>query len=424
MLFCSNSILTLMGFAYRIALNRSAGASALGLNSLVMQVYSIVVSVCIHGMNVALTATAARLEKSDMKRLFVSALIIFSTLWLTAAAPVCILRKSLASGALGSEGAASTLPLMLFCIYLTGIENMLRAIHLGVRRVTQCAASELIEQGVRFALVLIMLKKLRHDSDETTVFIIMLGMVMSEFVSVSILGASFRRLFGKSGKVARPLMLRTIAETAFPATLTSVASTIFTSVGALLLPGALAKFGLFRSDALAQIGIINTVAIPVSMLPMPMAAAVAAVIMPEISSMNAAGRNPRRIIGSAFSTVGIFGAASSIILVFSAQGIAAALFGRSPEPAVFTLLIVRAFAVFMQTVGTASLNGMMMQKTVLLFAASSEAYQLILILLLVPVFGMIGYAAGMAAGELLRLVCTLFAINDNVKNGVELQAET
>lgn len=301
---------------------------------------------------------------------------------------------------------------------------MLRAIHLGVRRVAQCAVSELIEQGVRFALVLIMLKKLRHDSDETTVFIIMLGMVFSEFVSVSILGSSFLRLFGKSGKVGRPLMLRTIAETAFPATLTAVASTVFASVGALLLPGALAKFGLLREDALAGIGILNTVAMPVSMLPMPLAAAVSAVIMPEISALNAAGKSPRKLIRSAFSTVGIYAALASVILFFSGGIVSRALFGRSPEPIVLTLLIFRAFALFIQTVGTAALNGMMMQKTVLLFAASSEAYQLVLILLLVPVFGIPGYAAGIAVGEFLRLVCTLYAVSDKVKNRVELSAES
>ena len=49
MLFCSNAVLRLIGFAYRAALLKSAGSEAMGLYSLVMQIYAVVSAVCVYG---------------------------------------------------------------------------------------------------------------------------------------------------------------------------------------------------------------------------------------------------------------------------------------------------------------------------------------------------------------------------------------
>lgn len=412
MLFCSNSALTLLGFAYRIALSRNVAATALGLNSLVMQVYGIVVSVCIPGLNVALSALAARIDRKELRMLFLSAAAAFTALWLTASAPICILRKRISGGALGSPGTEKTLLLMLFCIYLTGIENLLRAIHIGQKKVAPCAISELTEQSARFVLVLILVKKLSDGTDEMAVFLIMLGMVLSEFVSVTFLGSSFYRSFGRYGSKAgeRKLMLKEIAVIAFPATLTAASSTVFASAGSLILPVKLMEFGMTRAEALSGIGILNTAATPVAMLPMPLISAIAAVIMPEISSLGAEGKDASGLVSKAFKAVAIYGAAACVILLFTSDTIARSLFGLSPERDVFPLLLIKAFVIYMQVTGAAVLNGLMRQKTVLVLAFFGEAYQFALILLLTPVLGIRGYIAGMTVGELARLVMTLLVI--------------
>ena len=58
----SNIALQALGFVYRMMLTDCAGTTALGLQSLVMQIYSIAVSVCISGLNVAVITVAARLN--------------------------------------------------------------------------------------------------------------------------------------------------------------------------------------------------------------------------------------------------------------------------------------------------------------------------------------------------------------------------
>ena len=62
----SNIALQALGFVYRMMLADCAGTTALGLQSLVMQIYSIAVSICISGLNVAVITVAARLNAAEV----------------------------------------------------------------------------------------------------------------------------------------------------------------------------------------------------------------------------------------------------------------------------------------------------------------------------------------------------------------------
>ena len=417
MLFCSNAILQLMGFVYRVILSRYAGAAALGLNSLVMQLYGIMVSVCISGLGTAVSALSARLERDRISALLKTALAVYAALWTAMALPVFFLGGVISAGVLGNIGLKRTLYLMLFCIFMTGVENILKSVHMGTRHVKPCAASELLEQGVRFSLVTLLLKHAADGTDDGTVFLIMLGMTLSEFVSVGFLSVSFFRSFGFRGFGKREkLMVGELSRIAFPATLTSVSSTVFASAGSLLLPNALVSSGMEYGAALAEIGVMNTVSVPITMLPMALIGAVSAVIMPEISKAQVSGKDPKPFIVKVFAVTAAFGAASLTVLSVFSGRIAELFFSRSIDVGLFVLFAVKAFIIFLQIVSIAVLNGLMHQKKVLVFAVTGEAYQLALILLLSPVLGMRGYCAGMIAGELLRLVLNLFAIAGTIKS--------
>ena len=416
MLFFSNAILSAMGFAYRMALTREAGAAALGLNSLVMQIYGMVVSVCISGLNVAVSALAARSRRDETGVLLRSALIVYSGLWVSAAVPVMLFRVRLCASVLGDEKLEQTLVLMLFCIFMTGLENVLKSVHFGTGNVGRCAASELTEQAVRFVLVIILLRNVFRPDDSRTVFLITLGMTLSEFVSVSFLSVSYLSIFGFAKGGSKKLCLQSIVRTAFPATLTSAASTAFASVASLVLPSSLEAFGMDRASALAEIGIMNTAAVPLTMLPMTFVGAAAAVIMPEISLAVSRNESPIPFIKQTLFSTALVGGVSFILLAVFGESISKALFRNSQDNTVFILLSVKALIIYFQVVSVAVLNGMMKQKTVLLFAVAGEAYQLLLILLLAPVLGMIGYAAGMIIGELARLALNLTAVSVYANN--------
>ena len=414
MLFCSNALLQLMGFSYRAALSRSASAEALGLNSLVMQIYRIITAVCISGLNVAVAAKAAKLPGEGIRPLMRRAFLLYFALFFSAGFPAALFSKTIGRTVLGDTGTYRILLIMLACIFMTGIENMLKSVHLGKKLVKRCAASELTEQAVRFTLVLLLLKNVIHGSGTDTVFIIMLGMLMSEFVSVTILSVSFFRSFPK-GSTCRGVRLRELAGVAFPASLTALSSTFFSSLGELKLPDFLMRSGLSHAEALSAIGKINMVCMPLVSFPMAFIGAVASVIMPEISERASRGADPFPLIRRSALAAAAAGCVSTVVIVILGGRLAGAFFSRDVSQSLLLLLQLRAAVIFMLAVIVSAMNGLMLQRRVLVISAAGEAYQLALIGLLAPVTGIGGYAAASALGELIKLCACFICVREEEK---------
>ena len=208
----SNIALQALGFVYRMMLTDCAGTTALGLQSLVMQIYSIAVSVCISGLNVAVITVAARLNAAGgrgIRTLTRCALLAFCVLFLLSAVPSFILRRSIALSLIGDCKTEGAIPLVLICIFLTGTENILKSVHIAAGRVRTTAFSEITEQTARFFLVWLLLKSFAANSafamqgePSFSVKLIITGMVLSEFFSVGFLSASYFRTFVKKNRTS------------------------------------------------------------------------------------------------------------------------------------------------------------------------------------------------------------------------------
>lgn len=426
----SNLALQVLWFFYRIMLTRLAGPQALGLQSLVMQVYSIMVSVCITGLNVAVMNAAARLSAGESSntsygRLLRNALSIFAMLFVGMAVPIFVFRAGIAEKLIGDPKAAVSIVIVLICIFMTGIENILKSIHIGIGRVGITSASELMEQSIRFLLVFLLLKNLNLNTDSSKVTFILSGMLMSEFFSVSFLLNSFRARCGfRVNALQRndPSTIANLSIVFIPAALTSFSSTIFASIAALILPNRLLLSGYSRESALAAIGILNTVVVPLVTLPMTFIGSVATILFPSVSA--AASKNDRYRIISLKNRSYIAALCTSLIansvILFASKVVSSSLFGIVPTALCFLLVTFKTVIIYFQVITTAVLNGMMKQKQVFVFALLGEALQLLLIYFLsaMPAFNVYGYLVSMCIGEGLRLVLSTVYLKQKLHRSI------
>lgn len=422
----SNLSLQVLAFLYRMMLLRLAGSETLGLQSLVMQVYSMLAAVCISGMNVAVIAAAARIGTDGsgitVRSLTRAAIMLFLLIFSAMALPLFILRRSVAEKLIGDGGAAAPIVLVMLCILMTGIENILKSVHIAFGKVGRTAVSELTEQSVRFLLVLLLLKRFSAEDSGMKTALIMAGMLGSEFVSVSFLSGSYKRLFcrenpetrGTAGKAAAMLIPILV-----PAALTAAAGTVFSVCASLMLPGRLMLAGYTRSEALSSIGALNAAAIPLVMIPMAFIGALSVVSMPAVSSAYAAGdgRGVKRIAS------GCILAASAAFLLVNVPALpylpklSLKLFGIEPTGLCFALLTAKAGLVFLQIAVRAILNGMMKQRGVLVIALIGEAFQLALIIILssVRTLHIYGYLIAACAGEGTELMIAAAYLKKQLK---------
>ncbi len=424
-LTASNLTLQLIWFFYRMMLTRMAGSETLGLQSLVMQVYSLIVSIAISGLNVAVITQGAKIagkryEAFAVKKLFKNAVIIFICLYAAVILPVFVFRNGIAANLIGDPKTVPALIFVMLSIVMTGIENILKSIHISIGKVGKTAVSELTEQSLRFLIVFLLLNNTQENAPAGRTALIMAGMFMSEFFSVSFLLTSLKKIC--SGAKPDQDMPRVLEVTSgplikilIPAALTSFASTVFASAAALILPSRLIIAGYTRQTALSSIGILNAAAIPLVSLPMAFIGAVSTLLMPEISASTSKGETERvkRLLKKSYGAATLTLVLVNLPALFVFGRLAQTLFGVRPTLLCFALLTVKQGIIYMQVITSAALNGMMKQRAVLLFTCLGESVQLLLIFLMCADKNMhiYGYLSAMCIGEGMRLIISIIYIS-------------
>lgn len=421
MLAASNTVLLLLGFAYRVLLGRLAGPEGLGVYTLVIQVYAIVMSICVAGFCVATTHMTANLfahsDYAGIRKTVRFAITCFLTLLVMLALPILSLREFIAGRILGDPRTANALWMILLCISLTGIENILKSAFQGSRLVRYVAVSEVGEQILRITLVWMLLKAYINGDHGLTAFLILLGMTLSEIYSVLFLSFSFTSRFAraKDKTLKTKGIRRSFLKIAVPAGLTSLLANVFSSTAVVIFPSRLMLAGYTRAEAVSSLGLISGMVMPVLILPNAFVSALCSLLMPSISASIACGDFPdlTRKINKGIEAVGLLALPATAMLLPFVPMLCALLFGQTAPPALVWALALQAITAYYLGLTISILNGIGRQKQVLLLAAIGEVLQLTLVWIwtAMPNLHVYGYIAGMLCGDLFRVVAGFICLH-------------
>ena len=119
--------------------SRLAGAEGMGTYTLISPIYSLVVSVALSGICMAvnhLSAESAAIGDYDaLPRIFRIGVALFVGLFLLMAALLLCFQNDIAGIILGDIRAKRAMILFLPCIFLTGFENLCKNVCYGLREV-------------------------------------------------------------------------------------------------------------------------------------------------------------------------------------------------------------------------------------------------------------------------------------------------
>ena len=409
----SNVLLQLMAFAFRVVLSRLAGAEGMGVNALVMQAYSVMYALCISGMNVAVTTLSARYYVTGgiagVRKLVRLATGAFLAMIIAFSIPLFSFRDAIAEHLLGDIRTSMALWLIPICITLTGFENVFKSSYFGMGGVKRAAASELIEQGIRYTLVILLLYYTKTEDNSRKAFLMVLGMTLSELFSVGFLGISFYRKCRKElSRISFDnVTLKRYSDIALPSTLTALSATLLSSASTVIFPLRLIVAGYTESHAVAALGVVSGMLEPMLALPTAFVAAMCTVLLPSVSCCSELGdmQGVRRKMKKAFAVSGLLSVAVIVIVVYAPE-IANALFAQDVPVLLAILLGIKTVINFCLLVTVAVLNGIYQHKRVLLYSVIGELVQLVLIwyLTAIPSLNIFGYVTAMIVGDMMRLV--------------------
>jgi stage V sporulation protein B len=280
-----------VGFVYRVCLARLIGAEGVGLLSLVTPVHSVLLSLTVSGLAVAvsrLSAGYAALGNTlAVRQLVRRALFVFLLLWCAVALPVMLLSDGISVAVLGDARTRTGLLLLLPCLLLTGIENIHKNHFYGLGNIHPPAVSEILENLVRTGAVLALLHCLRPAYEEYALGLVILGMVICEVVSAGLLRGLYRR--AQRGRRAagpgllRRRMLSDMAAVAVPFSLSGLLSNCLGAAGSVMIPARLMAAGLTADEALSSYGVVVGMTMPLLSLPLAFAVGLSLVMIPRLS---------------------------------------------------------------------------------------------------------------------------------------------
>lgn len=411
----------LLGFGYRVALARMVGAQVMGLYQLLMPVYAVLLSLATIGLTAAVSnLTAQYLARGNARgadQALGTCLKLFALMLLPVGGWLILASDFVSVSLLGDARTQLGLILLVPCVALTGIENFHKHWFYGAGLVRPPAVTELCEQLVRAAAVLGLLWLFLPQYPERAVGLVVAGMVLCEVFSAATLAVLYRRHRrgvlsgpGEPGAVRR----RRIAAIALPVGLNALLGNLLGAANAALIPQKLVEGGMAREDAIAQLGVVCGMTLPMLALPTVFLGALNLVLLPRLARARALDRWDRvqQLAQRALSIVGVLALPAMAWMTVVGPALGQLLFGRPVDGYLLPLAVVMALSCFCSVLG-AILNGVGRQGTVAAVSLLGGVVQLALTLVLVPLpgVGMGGYVVGalVSAGleALLCLVLTL-----------------
>ncbi len=413
----------LLGFGYRVALSRLAGAEVMGLYQLIMPVYSVLLSLTAVGVTAAASnLTAQYLALGDRRgaaQALSTCLRIFALLALPVGAAVALASDAISVHLLGDARTRLGLILLVPCVAFTGVENMHKHVFYGAGLVRPPAIVELLEQLVRTGAVLSLLALFLPQWPERVVGLIVSGMVICEIFSSCALVVLYRRRVartglsgpGEAGRVRR----RRVWAIALPVGLNALLGNLLGAANATLIPQKLVEGGMERSDAVSQFGVVCGMTLPMLSLPIVFLGAINLVLVPRLARAYTLKRpqEVRRLLSQALSAVSVLSLPALAVMVVLGPDLGRAMFGQAGVGEyLIPLAITTAMGCYCSILASA-LNGIGGQRAVAVISLLGGGVQLIFTLALVPLpgVGMAGYVAGaLAANALELLLCLGWAV--------------
>ena len=275
----------LIGFVFRIFLSRLLGAEMLGVYQMALNIFMILLTVVSTGLPLVLSREVAK-DTSNFTR---TRSIMFAGLvvGVTTSLILCIgvlLGHNLFNYIFTDQRCLTILLITLPALVASSVYCALRAIWWGEKKFILLGLTELIEQVARVILFILMLGLAFYFTDMSHVaaWSFSGACVVSALTVIMIFWCCRRR---KKTKIEPQQFILPILKAATPITGVRLFSSLTIPIVTVLLPLRLVAAGWKNNIAIAHLGIISGMTLPLLTIPSTVISALATALVPELANM-------------------------------------------------------------------------------------------------------------------------------------------
>ncbi len=427
--------------SFNAFVTKMLGEEAVGLFTLVMSVYSLAIIFATSSVNLATvrmtSAALARLEKEgagekEIKRVLrreIGGCIKYSLFFsLLTSAVVFILAPVIGARILGDARTVLSVRVLSVSLPFIAVGSAVSGYFTGVRKAYKNAMISAIEQFIKIILITLGLVTVAPRGIEYACVAVVGGGAIGEALSlVSDIAFYFTDRIRSSGTAKHTDESRSpvsrAAEIAFPVALGSYVRQSLVCAEHIAIPNSLKKSGANASEALSSYGVLHGMVFPLIFFPSSVLNSFSSLLVPEISACVATDDKPkaRRIAEKVIKVCLVFSFAISGAFICFASEFGISVY-NSAEAGTYIAMIAPLIPImYLDTSVDFVLKGLGEQVYTMGVNILDATLSLLLVLLLVPRFGLEGYIASVYLVEIVNCALSLgrlIKVTDlNVKAG-------
>ena len=405
-----------VGVSFQVIVSGRVGAEAMGLFSILSGVYGFALTLATSGIHLGVTRmTVEAMESGNRAR--VGGILRRATVYAIAFGSLAsVLLFSFAEPIgrfwLKDARTVSSLRLLAITLPLIALSSAWGGYFSSMRRPWKNAAVQVFEQAVKIGVTMYLLAFYFAKDVESACRILVLGGAVAEVCSFLLEWLLYRldkrrnlgkEIFHQAGDTKKLLAITLpIAATAY------VRSGLIT-LQHILIPEGLRQSGATHAAALVAYGTIQSMALPVILYPAALMYSFSGLLVPELAEaeVHDRRRHIHYMISRVWSLSLLFSFGVAGVLICFSQEIGMALYPNSEAGYYIRILAPLVPIMYLDTATDAMMKGLGEQLYSMKINIADAAISLLLVLLLIPRYGIWGYVITIYVSELFNTVCSI-----------------
>lgn len=404
-----------LGFILRIFLSKCLGAENLGIYQLIFPVQGICFALCSAGIQTAISQITAKFSgnKNDIKQkdALRSGIILSMIISILCSVMLYSFSNIFSLYILKEKRCAILIKILAISLPFSSIHSCITGYYYGKENAKIPAVSILLEQIIRVSTTIFLWIYLSKTNKTFEAWHAVAGILSGEVTSSLYCYISIKKQNINFIKCSLNTF-KLITKTSFPLTCNKVVPGIFQGGEAILLPLQLTISGMSMSESLKIYGIITGIALPFIMFPATITNSMSLLLLPTIAKADAEKKGYVIFKTSVISLLMSIGLGIFFTLFFFVEGhnIGNIIFKNNSSGIYLTKMSLVCPFLYANTTMTSILNGLGHVNKTFIYNLISITIRILILLLVVPYYGIIAYIGSILASQAILFILHLFSL--------------
>ena len=431
----SSVLLRSLGITFNAYITSKIGAEGMGLFTLIGSVYGFAITLATSGINLAVVRlisascgdSVPENSSTSVTKIMKNAICYALIFSLTASCLLLVSAKNIGLLLLKDERTVLPLKILALTLPLIAISSVINGYFCGVRRVYKNVISQFTEQGIKIFSVIALLLAFSKNVYSGCLAVIMGGAIAE--LGGALISAILYMLDRKKHRFNADLAQKTgdgsknpsqngsfnrIFTLAFPVAVSAYVRSALGTIEHLLIPMGLNKYGGNSKSALEAYGTLHGMVIPIIYFPCAIISAFASLLVPELSSAYAMGnkRQIEYVASRVISVTLLFSLLVSVTLISLSYELGLFIYNSHEAGYYIKLIAPLVPLMYLDIVTDTMLKGLNEQLYSMRVNIADSVISIILLLTLLPTFGIKGYVTALFITELFNTSMSVIRLSN------------